>query len=90
MTFERAVTAATPSGLYPNLNPATLPTLLGPDVTSTIPAEGATTVTYTWEDVTTAVPSLPNWQIRFGVGDITDAATGFTNLIAAAATLTAP
>jgi putative cell wall-binding protein len=91
VTFERAVTAATPSGLYPNLNPATPAALGAPTTTSTIPAAGTTTVTYVWQDNTNplAIPSLPNYQIRFAVGSIEDAVTGFTNVLVAAKTLVA-
>jgi putative cell wall-binding protein len=92
VTFERAVSAATPSGLYRNLNPATPPSLGAPDSTSTIPVTGTKTVTYKWEDETNpaAIPSLPNYQIRFGVNSITDAVTLLQNPVPAAKTLTAP
>jgi hypothetical protein len=92
VTFSRAVTNAVPSGLYGNLNPASPPLAMGAPLQSpaVIPAAGVTVVTYFWDNVATAQPSLPNSQIRYAAGSITDAASGTVSALAVAKTLTAP
>ena len=86
VVFDRPVIDADATGLWSNLNDASQ--VLGAATTvSDIPTTGTDTVTFVWEDLQdpTAIPALPNYQIRFDPGTVQDAASEFFNIITAKA-----
>jgi putative cell wall-binding protein len=95
VTFDRKIGVPTAYGLHPNsnTNPANSPELLGSTTiaaNTAVLASDLVTMTYTWDDVTTATPTLPNGQVRFPVASVTPVTAGIPNPAVLAETMVAP